>query len=87
VPLFFIGDKTEISSKISTENKLKTPQKHSEMTDEQLIRNVTSDGAALISRTGELQSIETKFLDTGGRRDSMIDITNISHNSLGLVIS
>lgn len=84
---FYIGSHKEIQSYITSARALETPKKYNEMTDEQLIRNVTSDGAVLVTSSGEIQSVETKFRAAGGRIASMIEITSNAPNSIGLVIS
>jgi hypothetical protein len=84
---FLIVDKKSIKALIRSEKQLSSPKRVDEMTDEQLIRNVTMDGAAVFEKTGELASVETKFLATGGRLASILDVTKSASDALALVVS
>lgn len=84
---FLIADRNEIKSKIASETRLKAPKKILDMTIAQIIRNVSSDGASILSKNGELESVEAKFLATGGRLASIIDMTKSASSAMGIVIS
>ena len=83
---FLIGDRKNIQDMIRSENMLKFPKKIRDMTEEELIRDVTKDGAAIFSKSGELESIEAKFFATGGRLASIQDVTKKAQDALAIVV-
>ena len=84
---FLIADKEDVESVIGSETLLKPSKRLSELTEEQLIRDVTKDGAAILGKAGELGSVEAKFLATGGRLASMLDVTKLVPDAMAIVVS
>lgn len=82
-----IANRIEVLNKIREETQLIPPKMITELTEDQLIRDVTQDGATIMDKSGKIVSVGAKFIVTGGRLASMKDITSSISSSIGVVTS